>query len=349
MGSAVGSGVTAGLRSDVRSDVTLVISPSEGTFVALDVAFDVTLSWVILSDSPHKPSCLTRTIVPNSRTSRKICKEEIAWGPYVMDWTAVILGSAIGIGLNVLRPKGNLSPRDSASCPTPDSPPSPAYQAALDLAAFKSSFLSRTSHELRSPMNALISSLQLISADLCDSPEEEREYVGIAHDAALKFIGLLDEVIKVSKLQTGSLPVRSEVVDLSFLLQEVYFMTRLQAENRNLKLIIPLLDEELLTQADEAYLRQALVILVDRAISILDEGTIEVVMTQDVDRIYLTLPDPDPSLSFTPTPSPKAIPTTFSPEFRLLLAQEILSVMQIPLTINTETRSIQMILPRIGG
>jgi signal transduction histidine kinase len=263
-----------------------------------------------------------------------------------MDWTAVIVGSAIGIGLNVLRPKRTPSPSDSTPDSTPDSsssstaeiPPSPAYQAALDLVAFKSSFLARTSHELRSPMNALISSLQLISADLCDSPEEEREYVGIAHDAALKFIGLLDEVIKVSKLQTGSL-----------VLQEVYFMTRLQAENRNLKLIIPMVEDELLVQADEAYLRQALVILVDRAVSILDEGTIEVVMTQDADRIYLTLPDPDPNLSFAPPPTPKAIPTTFSPEFRLLLAQEILAVMQISLTINTETRSIQMILPRIGG
>ncbi len=278
-----------------------------------------------------------------------------------MDWTAVILGSSIGISLNALRPKGRLSQRDSASHAPADSPPispasvtpnslpSPAYQAALDLAAFKSSFLARTSHELRSPMNALISSLQLISADLCDSLEEEREYVGIAHDAALKFIGLLDEVIKVSKLQTGTMPVRSEVVDLSFLFQEVYFMTRLQAENRNLKLIIPLLEEELLTQADEAYLRQALVILVDRAVSLLDEGSIEVAMSQDADGIYLTIPDPDPSLTFTPPPDPKAIPTTFSPEFRLLLAQEILTVMQISMTINTETRSIQMILPRIDG
>jgi signal transduction histidine kinase len=132
-------------------------------------------------------------------------------------------------------------------------------------------------------------------------------------------------------------------------LQEVYFMTRLQAENRNLKLIIPMVEDELLVQADEAYLRQALVILVDRAVSILDEGTIEVVMTQDAQGIYLTLPDPDPSLSFSPPPIPKAIPTTFSPEFRLLLAQEILSVMKISMTLDAKTRSIQMILPRIDG
>ncbi len=267
-----------------------------------------------------------------------------------MDWTSIVIGSALGLGLNSLRPRqSNDRPESQPESQPSNNLPSPAYQAALDLAQFKSSFLSRTSHELRSPMNALISSLQLISADLCDSPEEEREYVGIAHDAALKFIGLLDEVIKVSKLQTGTLAVQSTDIDLSFLLQEVYFMTRLQAENRNLKLIIPMLEEELLTQGDEAYLRQALVILVDRAISLLEEGTIEVVLTTEVDRIILTIPDPEEIESPYVISSPQTIPTNFTPDFRRLIAQEILSVMQIPLTLQAETRSIQIILPRTSS
>jgi signal transduction histidine kinase len=192
----------------------------------------------------------------------------------------------------------------------------------------------------------LISSLQLIQADLCDSPEEEREYVGIAHDAALKFIGLLDEVIRVSKLQAGTLVVQSGEVDLSFVLQEAYFMTRLQAENRNLKLIIPMLEDELWVKADEAYLRQAIVILVDRVISILDEGTIELVLSEDDDRVYLTIPDPDEVPDAIAEVVPQAIPTNFTPEFRRLLAQEILAVMNIPLTIQTADRSLQLSLPK---
>ena len=128
-----------------------------------------------------------------------------------MDWTSIVVGSVIAVGLNTLRsqqirssqrPSKPLLERLSASSAPLPVAELPAYEAAIDLAQFKSSFLARTAHELRSPMNALISSLQLISADLCDSPEEEREYVGIAQEAALKFIGLLDEVIKVDRKST---------------------------------------------------------------------------------------------------------------------------------------------------
>ena len=280
-----------------------------------------------------------------------------------MDWTSIVVGTVIAIGLNALRSQQTYSPQPSLnpSLPPSSADPSaslpeiklPAYEAAIDLAQFKSSFLARTAHELRSPMNALISSLQLISADLCDSPEEEREYVGIAQEAALKFIGLLDEVIKVSKLQTGTLEIRSTDVDLSMLLQEVYFMTRMQAETRNLKLIIPMLDDEILVQADEAYLRQAIVILIDRAVALLDGGPLELLLTQNADTVTLTIPDPhdENELVLTPPSTPGSIPTQFTPSFRRLLAQEILSAMNISVNIQAETRSIQIILQRlpIGG
>ena len=275
-----------------------------------------------------------------------------------MDWTSIVVGSVIAVGLNTLRSqqirssqrpsKPSSEPLPASSAPLPEAK-LPAYEAAIDLAQFKSSFLARTAHELRSPMNALISSLQLISADLCDSPEEEREYVGIAQEAALKFIGLLDEVIKVSKLQTGTLEIRSTDVDLSMLLQEVYFMTRMQAETRNLKLIIPMLDDEILVQADEAYLRQAIVILIDRAVSLLNSGTLELLLTQDTNTVTLTIPDPhdENELMLTPPSTPGSIPTQFTPSFRRLLAQEILSAMNISVNIQAETRSIQIILQRL--
>ena len=280
-----------------------------------------------------------------------------------MDWTSIVVGSIIAVGLNALRFKQMRSSQQSSqqsskpsskrlSVPLSEVTP-PAYEAAIDLAQFKSSFLARTAHELRSPMNALISSLQLISADLCDSPKEEREYVGIAQESALKFIGLLDEVIKVSKLQTGTLEIRSTHVDLSLVLQEAYFMCRMQAETRNLKLIIPALEDEILVQADEAYLRQAIIILIDRAVSLLDGGTLELLLTQEANIVTLTIPDPHDETAPTanptsnPTSNPRVIPTQFTPSFRRLLAQEILLAMNILVTIQAETQSIQIILQRL--
>jgi signal transduction histidine kinase len=293
-----------------------------------------------------------------------------------MDWFSTLTGIAIGLLLIVWRGKPNPESSSEASSEASsgakpaqtDRITQAAYYAALDLAQFKGSFLSRTSHELRSPLNALISSLQMIEAGLCDDPEEEKEYIGLAHDGAMKFIGMLDEVLKVSKLQSGRLDLATKEVDLAMVLQEVYFMTRHLAANRNLKLEIPMLEDEVLIQADPLYLQQALTILVSRSIEAMEEGSI-VLTLKPQEPIVLTLTAELPadqwedSLSVLKRPTaslpepPKLKPgealtiaTEFSPSFRLLLARELLLLMGISLSVPNESiHSIECRFERANG
>ena len=293
-----------------------------------------------------------------------------------MDWFSTITGIGLGLLLITLRGRpekkafmasATKASEETLAAPIPSNPILPtddriAYYSALDLAQFKGSFLSRTSHELRSPLNALISSLQMIQAGLCDDVDEEKEYIGFAHDGAIKFIGLLDEVLKVSKLQSGSLNVVSTEVDLAIVLQEVYFMTRQLAANRNLRLTIPMIDDEILIQADPTYLQQALTILVSRSIAAMEEGSIVLSLTTEGKQVQLTLQDelpdsqwqdtvnvltnpnaPLPELPTIPALERSAIAMEFSPSFRLLLARELLSIMGISLSVKTNdvARSIQ--------
>jgi signal transduction histidine kinase len=218
-----------------------------------------------------------------------------------------------------------------------------AYLSALELSQFKAGFLSRTSHELRSPLSGLISSLQLILSDLCDDPEEERDYVRIAHDSALKLVEILDQVITVSKVDQGSYPLKMMAVDLDLVLQEVAMVVRMPAENRNLKLHIPLLEAEVEVWADMACLRQALVMLIDGAISLMDEGVIAVAVRVVDDWARLTIVDDRPvtawrevfpalPLPILTTPLTKNIDDlsqvpTLSPNFRLVLAKDLLMAM----------------------
>jgi len=288
-----------------------------------------------------------------------------------MDWFSTITGIGIGLLLITLRgrPEKKSLEKSPIDLPSPIPSHNPivpidpqiAYYSALDLAQFKGSFLSRTSHELRSPLNALISSLQMIQAGLCDDVEEEKEYVGFAHDGALKFIGLLDEVLKVSKFQSGSLDITKTEVDLAIMLQEVYFMTHQLAANRNLRLQMPTVDNPILIQADPTYLQQALTILVSRSIAAMDEGSIILSLTTNGKQVTLTLQDelPEaewqetldiltnpnaslPELSEIPsaersTTKPAPIVMEFSPSFRLLLARELLSIMGISLCVDSNT------------
>jgi hypothetical protein len=151
-----------------------------------------------------------------------------------------------------------------------------AYQMAIEMAKFKAGFLARTSHELRSPLNSMIGTLQLILSDLCDNPEEEREFVQQAHASALKMVGLMDEIISVAKTEHGSEKMDIQPLQLAKVFDELDDLTYLQATNRGIRLAISPPDAEIYVLADLRRFRQVLVNLVDTAIAQMEEGHINV-------------------------------------------------------------------------
>ena len=141
-----------------------------------------------------------------------------------------------------------------------------AYQRLLALERFKSGFLARTSHELRSPVNTIVSLHQLILEDLCEGPEEEKEFIGQSKEAALKMLALFDQITAVSKLDIGREPPKLEAVDLSFLLPEVEMLTTLQAANQNVRYTVDSPTDELEVNSDPKWLKNILVSLIQDAI-----------------------------------------------------------------------------------
>jgi signal transduction histidine kinase len=141
-----------------------------------------------------------------------------------------------------------------------------AYQRLLALERFKSGFLARTSHELRSPVNAIVSLHQLILEDLCEGPEEEKEFIQQSKAAALKMLALFDQLAAVSKLDIGREPPKLEAVDLSFLLPEVQMLTALQAANQNTRYTVDSPVDELIVHTDAKWLKNILASLIQDAI-----------------------------------------------------------------------------------
>ncbi|WP_416667552.1 sensor histidine kinase [Egbenema bharatensis] len=141
--------------------------------------------------------------------------------------------------------------------------------------------MARTSHELRSPINSVISLHQLILADLCEDPAEEREFVSQANTAAQKMLSLMDQLIKVAKVSYGSGQINLSSLCLLDVLLEVHQFTHLQAQNRNLRLNIEFPDEAVTVLSDSDWLRQILVSLIDSSIALMQEGTIRVTTGMD--------------------------------------------------------------------
>ena len=167
-----------------------------------------------------------------------------------------------------------------------------AYQMAVQMSQFKAGFLARTSHELRSPLSTMIGLHQLIISDLCESPEEQKEFITQAYHSALKLMKLIDEIVAVSKTEYGTNSINLESLQLAEIFQEIERLTHLQAANRNLKLEIAAPDPQLEVFADRSRLIQLIFNLIDSGITLMRTGKIKLSttdVTSDSIRIDIDL------------------------------------------------------------
>lgn len=216
-----------------------------------------------------------------------------------------------------------------------------AYQMASEMSKFKAGFLARTSHELRSPMNSMIGTLQLIIFDLADNPEEEREFANQAYNSALKTLGLLDQMIGVAKTDHGSEKLNIEKLQLSKVLEEVDDLTCLQAANRSIRLKILPPDSNIYVLADESRLKQVLMSLVDTAIAEMNEGSINISVhpAPESGFVHIWIDDQRPVSAWSESwdllrhnleeKAEKTVSCDFelSPGMRLLMNQTLLGIM----------------------
>ncbi|PSB30407.1 sensor histidine kinase [Stenomitos frigidus] len=260
-----------------------------------------------------------------------------------MNWTDLVwLGLGVGLGLSWRwrSPLTEPAPSDrSAEQNQPHSLQSLqlAYQLATEMSQFKGGFLARTSHELRSPLNGMIGMQQLILSDLCDNPEEERDFIAQANQSALKMIKVLDSVLDVARLQHGTLKMELQPLQLASLLQSVHDLTYLQAADRSLQFRVTLPDDDLYVIADPQRLKQVLLHLVDEPIAQMQEGSIEVSVQVSVETGYAQIwVDSDRSFPLSEPidllHAPTATSDVPSPGLNLLTCQMLIALMQGTLT-----------------
>ncbi|NDJ21288.1 sensor histidine kinase [Nostoc sp. B(2019)] len=214
-----------------------------------------------------------------------------------------------------------------------------AYQMAREMSQFKAGFLARTTHELRSPLNGLIGLHQLILSDLCEDPAEEREFIAQAHERTLKLLKLMDEILSVARTEHGTNKLDIQPRPLAQVLEEVYDLTYMLAANRNFSLQMLPADPEIYVLADQRWLRQVLINLVDTAISQMEEGSINIsssiIPTSNLAYIWLDVPTHAMpwSESIDLIKSEDKLPRTeqenpsLSPGMKLLLNQTLVEVM----------------------
>ena len=157
-----------------------------------------------------------------------------------------------------------------------------AWKEAQAANKLKSEFLANTSHELRTPLNGIINCIRIVQDGYCDSKEEEQEFLQQADDAAIHLLGIINDVLDISKIEAGKLSVAREKVDLRKILNEVIDLHLVTIQSKNLQLITPTWEQNIYVLADTAKLKQVLINIISNAVKFTDYGSINISVTTRV-------------------------------------------------------------------
>lgn len=154
-----------------------------------------------------------------------------------------------------------------------------AKENAEESNRLKTAFLGNLSHEIRTPMNAIIGfSNLLLDEDI--SYEEKIKLNVLINDNSRNLLKLIDDVIDVSKLQSGDIKLNNTICDLNKLLLDLYITFSVQIENDSNKNIHLTMNKDLETSnlsiiTDPDRLKQILCCLIENAIKFTDKGFVE--------------------------------------------------------------------------
>jgi len=148
-----------------------------------------------------------------------------------------------------------------------------AKEAAESASHAKSEFLAHMSHELRTPLNAIIGFSEIIKHQKF-GPGSERYplYAGDILSSGTHLLGLINDILNLSKLEAGRFVLHEEDVDLQALVDSCLKVLSTQASAGKIELSAALDAGRRWIRADERRLRQVLLNLLSNAVKFTPEG-----------------------------------------------------------------------------
>jgi CheY-like chemotaxis protein len=132
----------------------------------------------------------------------------------------------------------------------------------------KSDFLAGMSHELRTPMNSILGFTQLMKTE-ARKKNDQKNLDSINHvlKSGYHLLDLINEILDLSKIESGNLTVSIEPVNISNLIQELLDLVKPIADEKKIQLLKNLtIDTGAHVQADKIHLKQVLLNLISNAI-----------------------------------------------------------------------------------
>ena len=152
-----------------------------------------------------------------------------------------------------------------------------ALEAAHEANRAKSVFLDMMSHELRTPLQATLGYSEfLLHGPTGSLTAEQREDIGYIHQAGVRMINLINQLLDLSRMEAGRLTFATEPVDLAKVIEQVRQDVAPQAAAKSLALQIDLPPSLPAVLGDAERLRQILLNLVGNAVKFTEAGWVRI-------------------------------------------------------------------------
>ncbi len=157
----------------------------------------------------------------------------------------------------------------------------------------KSDFLSGMSHELRSPLNAILGFAQLMESDSPPPSPAQQESIAQILQAGWYLLDLINEILDLAKIESGKITLSMEPVSIAEVMLEIQTMMEPQVQERHIPITFPNLDSPYFVHADRTRLKQVLINILSNAIKYNREGGTIIVDSAEVtpERIRISVTD----------------------------------------------------------
>jgi signal transduction histidine kinase/CheY-like chemotaxis protein len=165
-----------------------------------------------------------------------------------------------------------------------------AKEAAEKANRAKSEFLANMSHELRTPMTVIMGSLDFLQRSAFAS--EERQLLDLASTSAHRLLGIIDDLLDISKIEAGRLRIEQTPFDLRECVRQAVEIFAGRGEGKGVRLhwqVAPELPSLVLGDPDR--LGQIMINLVGNAMKFTESGEVEVQVAREGDELVFSVRD----------------------------------------------------------
>lgn len=151
-----------------------------------------------------------------------------------------------------------------------------AKEIAERSSAMKEKFIASVSHEMRTPMNAILGMSNLIQKDNLD--DEQKSYINSIIQSSQHLLGIINDILEISTLeQEGKVQLKYDKIDLHALLKNLKSIYQYKTREKELDLQLIIGDDvEQFVVADQLRLNQILTNLTGNAIKFTEEGHVKI-------------------------------------------------------------------------